>query len=59
MLQTIEDRADQYGTPTTLTLSDRLITLAREADRAGFVVTAEHLVRLAIDVFDEAPHRAH
>ncbi len=40
-----------------LVLSDRLITLAEAADRAGFTATAEQLVTLACSVFDEAPHR--
>jgi hypothetical protein len=39
---------------TELTLSDRLIALAKEAERAGFKGAAERLVRLAYDVFDEA-----
>ncbi len=38
---------------TELTLSDRLIALAKEAERAGFRGAAERLVRLACDVFDE------
>ena len=38
-----------------LVLSDRLITLAQDADRAGFTGTAEQLVTLACTVFDEAP----
>jgi hypothetical protein len=33
-----------------LILSDRLITLAKDADRAGFIDTAEH---------DEAPKKPH
>lgn len=41
-----------------MTLSDRLITLAKEADTAGYTVTAEHLVQLALTIFDEAPRRA-
>jgi hypothetical protein len=40
-----------------LTLSDRLITLAKDADIAGYAVTAEQLVQLAITVFDESPRR--
>ena len=36
-------------------LSDRLITLAQDADRAGFAITAEHLVHLAHTVFEEPP----
>ncbi len=39
---------------TELTLSDRLIALAKEAERAGFRAAADRLVRLAYDVFDEA-----
>jgi hypothetical protein len=38
-----------------MTLSDRLITLAKDAETAGFNMTAEHLVQLAITIFDEAP----
>ncbi len=41
------------GLVTELTLSDRLIALAKEAERAGFRGAAERLVRLACDVFDE------
>jgi len=37
-----------------LILSDRLLTLAEDAGRAGFQVTADRLVRLAYRVFDEA-----
>lgn len=36
-------------------LSDRLITLAQAADRAGLTGTAGQLVSLACQVFDEAP----
>jgi len=42
-----------------LVLSDRLITLAQAADRAGYTETAEHLVELACSVLDEAPRRTH
>jgi hypothetical protein len=37
-----------------LTLSDHLITLAEQADRAGYTTTARRLVNLACTVFDEA-----
>lgn len=37
-----------------LVIADRLITLAEEADRAGYRATASHLVELAYNVFDEA-----
>ncbi len=39
--------------PSPLVLCDRLITLAQEADRAGFAVTAEHLVSLAHTMIEE------
>lgn len=41
--------------PSPLMLCDRLISLAADADRAGFAATAEHLVHLALEVFDEQP----
>ncbi len=51
----------RHTVPTTrssetspLTLSDHLITLAEEADRAGYISTARRLVSLACTVFDEA-----
>jgi hypothetical protein len=58
---------NQFSTPTRanprqvspLVLSDRLITLAQAADRAGYTGTAEQLVTLACAVFDEAPHHKH
>ena len=40
-----------------LILSDRLIALAEDADRAGYTDTAERLVTLACSVFDEAPRK--
>jgi hypothetical protein len=42
-----------------LVLSDRLITLAKDADRAGYIDTAEHLLTLACSVFDEAAKKPH
>ena len=42
-----------------LILSERLIALAEDADRAGFTDTAERLVTLACSVFDEAPKKPH
>jgi hypothetical protein len=41
-----------------LILFDRLITLAKEADRAGYTDTAAHLLTLAYSVFDDPPNRA-
>jgi hypothetical protein len=48
-------------TPQTspLVLSDHLITLAQEADRAGYTSTARRLVTLACRVFDEPAQPAH
>jgi hypothetical protein len=42
-----------YPPTSPLILSDRLLTLAEAADRAGFADTADDLVRLAHQVFDE------
>lgn len=42
-----------------LVLSDRLIALAEDADRAGYTDTAERLVSLACSVFDEAAKKPH
>ncbi len=39
--------------PSPLVLCDRLISLAQDADRAGFLVTADHLVQLAHSMFEE------
>jgi hypothetical protein len=47
----------QSANVSLMTLSDRLITLAQDAEKAGYSVTAEHLVRLAMMIFDEAPRR--
>ena len=38
-----------------LMICDQLISLAQNADRAGLAITAEHLVHLALSVFDEQP----
>jgi hypothetical protein len=42
-----------------LMLSDHLITLAEQADRAGYTTTARRLVSLACTVFDEIAKRPH
>ncbi len=47
------------ATVSELVLSDRLIALAQDADRAGYTDTAEHLLSLACGVFDEAAKRPH
>ncbi|MBW4091672.1 MAG: hypothetical protein HIU82_11265 [Proteobacteria bacterium] len=45
--------------PTPLVLSDRLISLAEDAERAGLPTTATRLVRLACAVLDESRRAAH
>jgi hypothetical protein len=47
------------ATVSELVLSDRLIALAEDADRAGYTDTAEHLLTLACSVFDEAAKKPH
>jgi hypothetical protein len=42
-----------------MVLAHRLLALAEDADRAGFVGTAERLLRLAHSVFDETPAQQH
>lgn len=44
---------------SVLTLSDRLIALAEDADRAGFHAAAANLVRLACAIFDEVDETRH
>ena len=41
-----------------LMLADRLLTLAKDADRAGLRRPAQRLLKLAYDVYDEKPGRA-
>ncbi len=38
-----------------LVLADRLISLAQDADRAGYSASASQLISLAYAVFDELP----
>jgi hypothetical protein len=59
MVPSSESRIRQFTTISPLTLSDRLITLAKDADTAGYAFTAEQLLKLAIMIFDEAPRRPH
>jgi hypothetical protein len=42
-----------------LVLADRLISLAQDADRAGFSDSANRLVGLAYAVLEERPHPPH
>jgi hypothetical protein len=57
MVPTIGSETRQSSALSPMTLSDRLITLAKDADMAGYTLTAEHLVQLALTIFDEAPRR--
>jgi hypothetical protein len=57
MFPTTESMTRHHTAASQMTLSDRLITLAQDADSAGYAVTAEQLVQLAITIFDEAPRR--
>jgi hypothetical protein len=59
MLRSLNIAAPPKTAFSKLMLSDRLIALAEDADRAGFLDTAEHLVTLACSVFDEAPKAPH
>ncbi len=45
-------------TVSPLVLADRLISLAQEADRAGYAQSASTLLGLAYAVFDEQPLHA-
>ena len=40
---------------SALVLADRMLTLAQDADRAGYSASATLLVNLAFAVFDETP----
>ncbi|MDQ2802417.1 MAG: hypothetical protein M3Y41_06940 [Pseudomonadota bacterium] len=42
-----------------LVLSDRLLTLAQDAESVGLMATASRLVQLACDLFDEVPTPRH
>jgi len=53
-------RQDMDHVPVSkLVMSDRLIALAQEAERAGYISTAHDLVNLACAVFDEMPRLLH
>ncbi len=50
------ETATRTPTPISpLVLADRLITLAQDADRAGYRASATRLLGLAYAVFDEQP----
>ena len=45
------------GAVSPLMLADRLITLAQDAERAGYQDTASHLVSLVYSVLDDGLRR--
>ncbi len=47
----------QPAGPSPLLLCDKLITLAQQADRAGYPITAHHLALLVETMFEEPPAR--
>jgi hypothetical protein len=55
MSATTQTYEPQFPPTSPLILSDRLLSLAEAAERAGFAHTADDLVRLAHRVFDEKP----
>ncbi len=46
-------RPSRAAPSSPLMLCDRLLSLAQEADRAGFAIIAEHLLHLAHSVLEE------
>lgn len=54
-----EPQAAAAFAASPLVLADRLIALARDADRAGYVESASRLVGMAMAVFDEQPRKQH
>jgi hypothetical protein len=44
------------GSVSPLVLADRLLSLAQDADRAGFARPAERMLKLAYAVWNEKPH---
>jgi hypothetical protein len=58
MVPLIESIARKSTALSPMTLSDRLITLAKDAETAGYAATAGHLVQLAMTVFDETPRQS-
>lgn len=56
VMNTAQPRQSDFS---ELVLSDRLLALAEDADRAGYTDTAEMLLSLACSVFDEAPRKPH
>ena len=46
------------ATVSPLVLADRLLTLAQDADRAGYAETASHLVQVMFSVLETPSRRA-
>jgi hypothetical protein len=59
MLTQIQTHTSPGPQTSPLVLSDHLITLAQQADRAGYTSTARRLITLACRVFDETAQPAH
>jgi hypothetical protein len=57
MPQLLMDDLPSQAMISPMTLADRLLCLAEDADRAGFSDTAERLLQLVYGVFDETPGR--
>ena len=57
MLHDLSSRTNQATPLSPMSLADRLITLAKDAESAGYALTAGQLVQLALTIFDEAPRR--
>ena len=58
-LQTLDMLALNAAAPppvSPLVLADRLLSLAQDAERAGFAKPAERMLRLAFAVWNEKPH---
>ena len=50
-------KEEKFNKVSPLMLCDHLIQVAQEADKAGYVQTAAHLVALVDRLFDAAPQR--
>ena len=54
-MQNLDAPSHASVTISPLVLADRLISLAQDADRAGYLDSATRLLGLAYAVFDEQP----
>jgi hypothetical protein len=52
-MQTTNNR--NHETVSPLMLADRMLTLAKQADSAGYASAADHLLQLAFEVWDQNP----